>query len=268
MPSFLLWFVARNDIRIMSLEFSSQRDISPVLILGMHRSGTSCLAGCLQENGLYLGSVPLKGQKYNPKGNRENRRVRDLNDQLLKFNDGRWNAPPRQLRWTAEHGAIRDIHLASLARQAALHWGIKDPRFLITLPFWQTSRHRFRYVASFRHPLKVAASLNDRNGLSLQQGVDLWLKYNRALAALLTSTTVLLICFDAPEGEYRDVLKQISDELNLDQACPSAAGGFFDRNLRHHDRIRIDGLNLDEAQRLYGKLLTSYQEQIRRRQAR
>jgi len=44
----------------------------PILILGMHRSGTSCLAGCLEEAGLYLGDVNLKAG-FNKKGNRENR---------------------------------------------------------------------------------------------------------------------------------------------------------------------------------------------------
>lgn len=45
---------------------------STVLILGMHRSGTSCLAGSLQEAGLYLGEVNTAAP-HNAKGNRESR---------------------------------------------------------------------------------------------------------------------------------------------------------------------------------------------------
>jgi len=37
----------------------------PILILGMHRSGTSCLAGCLEEAGLYLGDVTKIEKSWN-----------------------------------------------------------------------------------------------------------------------------------------------------------------------------------------------------------
>jgi len=46
-----------------------------VAILGMHRSGTSCLAGSLQELGLYLGEV-YDQNPHNPRGNRENAAAR------------------------------------------------------------------------------------------------------------------------------------------------------------------------------------------------
>ena len=45
-----------------------------VLVLGMHRSGTSCLAGSLQQAGLELGDV-FTSNPFNKKGNREHRDV-------------------------------------------------------------------------------------------------------------------------------------------------------------------------------------------------
>ncbi len=42
-----------------------------VLILSMHRSGTSCLAGSLQQGGMYLGDV-YEHSPHNIKGNRGN----------------------------------------------------------------------------------------------------------------------------------------------------------------------------------------------------
>ena len=45
-----------------------------VIILGMHRSGTSCLTGCLKEYGLHLGDVS-ESNKHNKKGNQENKEV-------------------------------------------------------------------------------------------------------------------------------------------------------------------------------------------------
>ena len=75
------------------------KDHSPVgagqsiLILGMHRSGTSCLAGSLQEAGLYLGEVNTTAP-HNAKGNRESRTIVALHDGLLQANGGAWDAPP------------------------------------------------------------------------------------------------------------------------------------------------------------------------------
>ena len=74
-----------------------------VIILGMHRSGTSCLAGSLQESGIYLPDASAEN-KYNRKGNRENHLIMQLNDDILAFNDASWDAPPiRKLVWDESH---------------------------------------------------------------------------------------------------------------------------------------------------------------------
>jgi hypothetical protein len=55
---FDLWFVKRRPQRVVS-------------ILGMHRSGTRCLTGTMQEAGLVLGKFSTFNE-FNRKGNREN----------------------------------------------------------------------------------------------------------------------------------------------------------------------------------------------------
>ena len=50
-----------------------------VTILGMHRSGTSCLTGSLQACGLELGKFHASN-KHNKKGNRENQDIIDLHE--------------------------------------------------------------------------------------------------------------------------------------------------------------------------------------------
>lgn len=52
------------------------------LILGMHRSGTSCLTGALERCGVHLGEVRRKG-KYNKKGYFENATIQKIHDQIL-----------------------------------------------------------------------------------------------------------------------------------------------------------------------------------------
>jgi len=66
-----------------------------IAILGMHRSGTSLLAGTLQECGLDLGDV-ITASPANEKGNRESWALMALHEDLLRKAGGSWNQPPGQ----------------------------------------------------------------------------------------------------------------------------------------------------------------------------
>ena len=80
-----------------------------VIVLGMHRSGTSLLTGSLEAAGLYLGEVNNEAP-FNRKGNKENESIRELNDALLERNDAAWNRPPNgQARWS---GADEELKVA------------------------------------------------------------------------------------------------------------------------------------------------------------
>ena len=153
-----------------------------LMILGMHRSGTSCLAGSLQKNGVYLGDV----HTYNPhntKGNRENPAIVQLNNEVLTANKSSWDSPPvRTLEWSDSHltrrsAIISDMTDAATAKDCS-YWGFKDPRTLLTLDFWQDAALDISYVGTFRHPLSVATSLHKRSGMPLAAGIALWDAYN------------------------------------------------------------------------------------------
>ena len=64
-----------------------------ICVLGMHRSGTSCLAGTLEQAGVFLGEVATQNP-FNLKGNRENGTIRGLNGGVLADNGAEWNRPP------------------------------------------------------------------------------------------------------------------------------------------------------------------------------
>ena len=65
-----------------------------IAVLGMHRSGTSCLTGLLEDAGVCLGNVS-KQNPYNRKGNQENLQIMYLHDAVLDDNRGSWNNPLR-----------------------------------------------------------------------------------------------------------------------------------------------------------------------------
>lgn len=200
-----------------------------IIILGMHRSGTSCLAGTLQQAGVYLGDVSTHN-KFNPKGNRENTQIMNLNERLLNFNNSSWDNPPKnKLKFSNTHlkNAKEIIHSLSTNK----YWGFKDPRYLLTQSFWKTLLPNARFIGTIRNPLDVALSLNRRDGnFSLNQGLELWLTYNQILLSLLRQQPFPLVSFDSSSSHYQ---KQLNETIKLLLGTPSpVTSNFFEDKLR------------------------------------
>ncbi|MFH0945795.1 MAG: sulfotransferase family protein [Planctomycetota bacterium] len=226
---------------------------SAILVLGMHRSGTSCLAGSLQQAGLELGKVFTKNA-FNAKGNRENKDVMKLNEDVLEFSGGAWDAPPRELCWKKKHAKRRDGILKRLAAAADRSWGFKDPRALLTMPFWRESGVEFKFIGTIRHPLPVAQSLEARGGRPLAEGFALWLAYNRCLIALHDEVSFPVISFDAPDELYLDQVRQVVIQLGLDSETSDSP--FFEGTLRRRfEAGKSPEINLPpEVEQLYRRL--------------
>ena len=200
-------------------------------VLGMHRSGTSCLAGVLEQAGVFLGEV-FTQNPFNARGNRESATVMALHEGLLADNGCRWDVPPppgETLRWSNARREERDRFLASYAAQ--LTWGFKDPRTLLALPGWREVLPGLVTAGTFRHPLAVAGSLAHRNGFSRERTLELWWNYNVRLLAEHRLTGTPLICFDGGEGEFRAALGRLGRRLGMERDL--GATDFFTEELRH-----------------------------------
>lgn len=208
---------------------------TPVLILGMHRSGTSCLAGSLQQRGLHLGEV-YESRPHNRKGNREHQRVMDTNNAVLACSQGSWDDPPAELRWDrdcvlARESVVRELEAGSNGRP----WGFKDPRTLLTLPFWLERLPHPRMVGTYRHPASVARSLMARGGrMPLAGCLQLWLEYNQRLLALHAAAPFPIVCFDAGGEAYVQAVERVASRLGL-AGRPPGEGEFFEDELRTRD---------------------------------
>ena len=100
-----------------------------LFILGMHRSGTSCLAGMLECAGFNAGLV----DEWNPdnrKGNREHLAVTPLNEAVLRINGGAWDNPPARVEVDDRQRREMDRIISDLEAQGR-PWFIKDPRILL-----------------------------------------------------------------------------------------------------------------------------------------
>lgn len=215
-----------------------------IIVLGMHRSGTSCLTGLLQQAGVELGDV-VKKAPHNEKGNRENLDIRALNENVLLHSNGSWNSPPHHLTWNKKHQHERNEIIKRYSDKAV--WGFKDPRTLYTLPLWQDGlkNAEVRYIGTFRHPLSVAKSLNARQAdLPIEKGVELWQSYNKQLLEYHQSYEFPLICFDLNPEPYMHSVIAAMQSLGVLYPPDGIRLDFFDNALLNQKKLDIGELQL------------------------
>ena len=104
-----------------------------VAILGMHRSGTSAVAGMLADHGIEFGPVRTRN-RFNPRGNRELPPLNELHEALIARSGGSWWDPPVSVEVGAEDLRRRDAILATIQGDPA---GVKDPRMLVCPDLWR-----------------------------------------------------------------------------------------------------------------------------------
>ncbi len=178
--------------------------LPPVVILGMHRSGTSWLAGGLQASGLHLGNVSERNT-HNKLGNREDRALVQLHDSVLRANGGSWDRPRYPNSWTQDQ-RTRLSRLVSSMSSACQPWGFKDPRTLLVLDEWK--RHLWDsgicFGGIYRHPMAVCASLRNRTSqLSQRRAPELWRVYNERLISEHAEAPFPLLRFDVDRDRLR-----------------------------------------------------------------
>jgi hypothetical protein len=217
-----------------------------ITVLGMHRSGTSCLAGSLEQQGLFLGDVNTSAP-FNRRGNRESFDIMHLQADVLEANGGAWDRPPPVVEWQAEHlDRAREI----LAEHAAHPlWGFKDPRTLLTLEGWRQLVPDLQTAGIFRHPLRVAQSLEHRNKFPVEASLALWRDYNERLLRFHGESPFPVVCFDDEPAVLEAKLREAAEMLGLGPAPPDEP--FFTDELR---TAPADGEIPPEVEALYGHL--------------
>lgn len=211
-------------------------ETSGIIVLGMHRSGTSCLAGMLQSAGFHADKVE-EWTPDNNKGSRENTAVVQLNNALLEQGGGAWNKPDFLLMPTEQQLESRDQLIQSLSHDNK-PWMFKDPRTLLTLSFWLDRIPDVKMLGVFRHPIAVANSLSVRNSMPLGDGLRLWAAYNKELLKIVESGNVPLLYFsDDLESlihSSRLVLETYFPEhVRSGELKPDRLGDFASRDLVH-----------------------------------
>lgn len=191
-----------------------------VLVLGMHRSGTSALAGALESMGFALGPDDdvMPADAGNPEGYFELLSIVRANDDLLAHFGGRWDSPPDLAPdWVNDEVATEFVETMRAAVGRLFegdHWLLKDPRISLLLPAWRKiTGDRGCAVVIVRDPLEVAASLSRRNALSTLTGLALWSAYNRTMLRDLEGARVHVCTYTDLIENPMAVLTDIAESL-------------------------------------------------------
>ena len=235
-----------------------------MVVLGMHRSGTSALTHLLQRMGLWAGEdgdFP-PADDHNETGYWEHRGVWSIDEVILRELGASWS-DVAALDLSQLNGEVRD-RLQERARRlvqdldAHGSWVVKDPRLCVLFPFWREILERPVCVLLYREPLPVARSLAARDGFPLPYGIALWEKYTldalastRGLPRVLLSHRELLA---NPEATLRrlqsELARQVPDLAGLRVPSVEEIHSVLDPALVHHPHdpeVERDYLTLPQA---------------------
>ena len=212
-------------------EPSGEKPTGPcVLIIGMHRSGTSAVAGAIGALGF---TTPQPDDRMDwPESNPEHWESLALalhDDKLLDRLGGSWDAPP-DLRddWerSTDFSQLPEpgpVLAATFPGKGPFVW--KDPRLCLLLPYWRPLLPvPLAAIFIWRSPLAVANSLRKRDDMDLAHGVALWERYNRSGIESLHGMNTYIANYESllnnPEGFVESVtawlgsLSQFVDSTN------------------------------------------------------
>lgn len=193
---------AVTSISTVSRPANTQKDYQQLIVLGMHRSGTSCITNLLQNMGAYFGSSTQSTGKSdeNPKGFWERRDMRHITDSLLSSVNCDWSKVsdfyPDKVPSKAVFSALTsfDNILNDLNQKNV--WVLKEPRLCLLLPLLRSRLNRPIAVCVFRNPLEVALSLQKRNRFPLIFGLALWEFYTLSMINNTTDMDRIFISYN------------------------------------------------------------------------
>jgi hypothetical protein len=217
-----------------------------VVVLGMHRSGTSAVARGLLTMGVDLGDrlmppVPCN----NEKGFWEDLDIKEMNVQMMKTLEIDWYhlRPIREAEVRLLRGKgyfLRAVELLREKMRTRDLFGVKDPRIAKLLPFWREvfsyCQLDISYVFAVRNPLSVVKSLAVRDGLKPEQSYFLWGQHVLSALAHTRDHRRVIVDYDrlmhSPKTEICRIATGMQLVVDMD-ALQEYAVDFLDNNLRH-----------------------------------
>jgi len=223
----------------------AKRKQTCILVLGMHRSGTSALAGVLSRLEVYLGSDLMKADEDNSKGYYENKNFYQINQSLLEQINSSWD----DVFYDEEKldKIVDTIQLKEMIQKEFTYsnlFAIKDPRLVYLFPIYKKILEELdidiKIVIPYRNPLEVGASLRKRNGISLEKGMLLWIYHILIAEKFSRNHPRFFLSFDDLMTQPQKILKEMSKALDIDlyqryKKFSKEIDVFLEPSLKHHN---------------------------------
>jgi hypothetical protein len=218
-----------------------------LLVLGMHRSGTSAVSGTAVRLGGAAPATMIAAQPDNPTGFYESAPVILMNDAVMRAADCSWDLCLH--KETALITAAGTRFHAEMARLMAQEFPagslavMKDPRLCLTAPAWLpvlgAGDATLSALLVCRHPLEVMQSLTARDRMSPDAACALWLHYMLEAEAASRRLSRAVIFFDDLLTDWRHALLRAGRMAGIGWGKPSveacaAVDAYLADALRHH----------------------------------
>jgi hypothetical protein len=199
----------------------------PLLVCGMHRSGTSLTASLFRAAGVRLGDRLLGARIGNDRGHFEDLDIYEFHQAALRSNGLATEG------YVAAGTVVVPEPLEPIGRRLAANrsrgggvWGWKEPRTVLFLDYWNAILPAARYVFVFRRPCEVVDSLFRRGDETFAGNpvfaAEVWLHYNRTILEFASRhrNRCLVVEVDRVATDPRGVFAAIRSQLGIALAAP------------------------------------------------
>jgi len=219
-----------------------------VLILGMHRSGTSTLTGLLSMLGCDLPATVMPANDFNAKGYFESLEVCKLNDAILASGGSIWHDwQSFDQAWFHSDKAPEFFDRAREVLEkeygSSPLFLLKDPRICRLLPFWlkvlEQADIGLVIVQTHRNPLEVGKSLQVRDGLHTELVQLIWLQHVLSAERYTRGIQRCFISYERLLSNWQSDVSRVSQALGLSwprsaEQVSAEVDEFLSPSLRHY----------------------------------
>ena len=196
-----------------------------VVVLGMHRSGTSLITRSLATLGASFGDNLIPAAKDNDKGFWEDNDIVAFNDELLAACGMKWYSTEE---WTIEkiqpdslkNYQERAIAILRKKLKSTSVFALKDPRISKLFGFWSSIfdlvDNNTMYILAVRSPRSIAESLVKRNNFASYHAYMLWTDYVLTTLTHLKGKKFIKVEYERMiDNSFTEILR-IAEFLDLD----------------------------------------------------
>lgn len=244
--------VSRRKQKVQSMK-------TALVVVGMHRSGTSAISRVLNLLGADVPKKMLPPRPSNPTGFWESKDLMTLHDKMLHAVGGSWDDPGYLPEFWGNHEFKQAYHkkfaeIINNEYDESSFFVLKDPRISRFVPLTAASLQSLdiapKFVIALRNPLEVAASLKKRDEFHLAKSLLLWLDHSLRVEKMTRDWPRTFVLYDELLKGWRSVVRAAASELDVTFPAWSPRNdvlieSFVSPKLSHHT-FSLDDIMLRE----------------------